>query len=79
LRCSRHGAVDQRCLPAQGLFYLGGLARRAKRFVCFAPMCLWPQHFALWAYGFALMCAMTIVTRLIAGWRAFGDLGSPQR
>jgi phosphatidylglycerophosphate synthase len=65
--------------PRKGLFYLGGLTEASETLICFALMCLWPQHFALWAYGFALMCAMTIVTRLIAGWRAFGDLGSPQR
>jgi hypothetical protein len=33
-------------------------------------MCLWPQHFAWWAYGFAALCALTIVTRLWAGWQA---------
>ena len=33
-------------------------------------MCLWPAWFALWAYGFAVLCAVTIVTRLWAGWRA---------
>ena len=65
--------------PRKGLYYLGGLTEASETMICFALMCLWPQHFALWAYGFALMCAMTIVTRLVAGWRAFGDLGSPQR
>jgi phosphatidylglycerophosphate synthase len=65
--------------PRKGLHYLGGLTEASETLICFSLMCLWPQHFALWAYGFALMCAMTIVTRLVAGWRAFGDLGSPQR
>ena len=65
--------------PRKGLYYLGGLTEASETLICFALMCLWPQHFALWAYGFALMCAMTIVTRLVAGWRAFGDLGSSQR
>jgi hypothetical protein len=34
-------------------------------------MCVLPAWFAVWAYGFALLCALTIVTRLLAGWRAF--------
>jgi len=63
--------------PRKGLFYLGGLTEASETLICFVLMCAWPQHFALWAYGFALMCGMTIVTRLIAGWRAFGDLRSP--
>lgn len=65
--------------PRKGIFYLGGLTEASETLICFVLMCLWPQHFAWWAYGFAAMCAMTIVTRLVAGWRAFGDLGSPQR
>jgi len=65
--------------PRKGLFYLGGLTEASETSICFVLMCLWPQHFAWWAYGFALMCVMTIVTRLVAGWRAFGDLGSRQR
>ena len=33
-------------------------------------MCLWPTQFALWAYGFAVLCALTIVMRLWVGWKA---------
>jgi phosphatidylglycerophosphate synthase len=57
--------------PRKGIFYLGGLTEASETLICFALMCLLPAWFALWAYGFALMCAVTIVTRLIAGWRAF--------
>ena len=56
--------------PSKGIFYLGGLTEASETLMCFALMCLWPQHFAWWAYGFALMCGVTITTRLIAGWRA---------
>ncbi len=55
--------------PAKGLYYLGGLTEATETIACFALMCLWPQHFAWWAYGFALLCALTIATRLAAGWR----------
>jgi len=65
--------------PRKGLFYLGGLTEASETLLCFALMCLWPQHFAWWAYGFALMCAVTIATRVLAGWRALGDPGSQQR
>jgi phosphatidylglycerophosphate synthase len=56
--------------PNKGIFYLGGLTEATETIICFALMCLWPQHFALWAYGFALLCALTIATRLWSGWRA---------
>jgi phosphatidylglycerophosphate synthase len=57
-------------LPDKGIYYLGGLTEATETLLCFVLMCLWPQHFALWAYGFAAMCAVTIVARLAAGWRA---------
>ena len=53
--------------PAKGLYYLGGLTEATETLVCFALMCLFPERFALWAYGFAALCALTTVTRLIGG------------
>lgn len=58
--------------PLKGIFYLGGLTEGTETLVCFALMCLLPTWFSLWAYGFAVLCAVTIVTRVWAGWRAFG-------
>jgi phosphatidylglycerophosphate synthase len=56
--------------PDKGIYYLGGLTEATETLTCFALMCLWPAQFAGWAYGFAVLCALTIVTRLWAGWRA---------
>jgi phosphatidylglycerophosphate synthase len=56
--------------PSKGIFYLSGLTEASETLICFVLMCVWPEHFALWAYGFALLCGVTIVTRLAAGWRA---------
>ena len=56
--------------PQKGIYYLGGLTEASETLVCFVLMCLWPAHFALWAYGFAVLCALTIATRLCAGWQA---------
>jgi len=57
-------------LPGKGLYYLGGLTEATETITCFVLMCLWPQHFAALAYGFAALCAVTIATRLWGGWRA---------
>jgi phosphatidylglycerophosphate synthase len=58
--------------PRKGIFYLGGLTEATETLICFSVMCLLPAWFPLWAYGFAALCGVTIVTRLWAGWRAFG-------
>ena len=61
--------LSRAAFPAKGLYYLGGLTEATETLICFVLMCLWPRHFAWWAYGFAMACGVTIVTRLAAGWR----------
>ena len=53
----------------QGLYYLGGLTEATETLLCFALMCVWPPWFAPIAYGFAVLCAVTIATRLVVAWR----------
>jgi phosphatidylglycerophosphate synthase len=55
--------------PNKGIYYLGGLTEATETLICFALMCVWPQRFAWWAYGFAALCALTIATRIIGGAR----------
>jgi phosphatidylglycerophosphate synthase len=57
--------------PDKGIYYLGGLTEGTETLACFALMCLWPAHFALFAWVFAALCLLTIATRIAAGWRAF--------
>lgn len=59
--------------PRKGLYYLGGLTEAGETFAVFGAMCLWPGAFALLAYAFAALCALTIVTRLVAGWTMLKD------
>lgn len=59
--------------PDKGFYYLGGLTEGSETLLCFSLMCLWPQHFAGWAYGFAALCGLTTATRIAAGWQAFAD------
>ena len=57
--------------PSKGIFYLGGLTEGTETIALFVSMCLWPAWFPVLAYGFALLCAVTMVTRWLAGWRVF--------
>ena len=56
--------------PNKSIYFLGGLTEATETLACFAAMCLWPQHFAVLAYSFASLCAITIATRIWWGWRA---------
>ncbi len=63
--------LNSTAYPDKSIYFLGGLTEATETLACFAAMCLWPQHFAVLAYGFASLCAITIVTRLWWGWKAF--------
>lgn len=56
--------------PDKSFYFLGGLTEATETLACFAAMCLWPQHFALLAYSFSALCAITIATRIGWGWKA---------
>ena len=56
--------------PNKGFYYLGGLTEGTETILVFCAMCLWPQHFAWLAYGFAAACAVTTATRLYFGMRS---------
>ncbi len=57
--------------PDKSFYFLGGLTEATETLAFFAAMCLWPQHFAPLAYGFAALCAVTVATRIAFGWRMF--------
>ncbi|TXH88393.1 MAG: CDP-alcohol phosphatidyltransferase family protein [Rhodoferax sp.] len=57
--------------PDKSFYFLGGLTEGAETLACFVAMCLWPQHFATLAFGFAALCGITTLTRIWWGWRSF--------
>ncbi|WP_428700329.1 CDP-alcohol phosphatidyltransferase family protein [Stappia sp.] len=50
---------------AKSLYYLGGLAEGAETIAVFLAMCLFPQWFAVLAYGFAAICVVSAVSRVV--------------
>ena len=57
--------------PSKSFYYLGGLTEGTETILCFLAMCLWPEHFTTIAYVYALLCAVTVATRLVFGWKTF--------
>ena len=53
----------------KSLYYLGGLAEGTETILFLALACLLPDHFVLLALGFAAMCWITTVGRVIAGFQ----------
>ena len=58
--------------PDKSFYFLGGLTEATETILAFTAMCLWPQWFPYIAYGFAVLCGITIVMRIVWGWQRFG-------
>ncbi|MFM7330409.1 MAG: CDP-alcohol phosphatidyltransferase family protein [Brachymonas sp.] len=54
--------------PNKSFYFLGGLTEATETLIAFIAMCLWPQWFAEIAYGFAALCVITILTRIVGGY-----------
>lgn len=61
--------LSNAAVPGKSFYFLGGLTEATETLACFGAMCLWPQHFAALAFGFAALCGLTIVTRVLGGWQ----------
>jgi phosphatidylglycerophosphate synthase len=64
--------LESTAFPDKSFYFLGGLTEATETLIAFAAMCLWPAAFPLIAYGFAVLCGITIAMRIGWGWRRFG-------
>lgn len=57
--------------PGKGFYYLGGLTESTETVAVFVLMCAMPAWFSPLAYGFAGLCALTTIIRIVAGIKVF--------
>ncbi|NBB97370.1 MAG: CDP-alcohol phosphatidyltransferase family protein [Alphaproteobacteria bacterium] len=55
----------------KSLYFTGGLLEGAETIAFFVALCLWPDWFAPLAYGFAALCSVTAVSRILLAARVF--------
>lgn len=65
-------------VPDKSFYFLGRLTEGTETLAFFAACCLWPNYFAPLAYGFAALCGLTLVARVVGGMRAFADTAPKQ-
>jgi phosphatidylglycerophosphate synthase len=53
----------------KSIYYLAGLAEGTETIVVFIACCLWPAWFASIAIGFAVLCAISAIARIMLAWR----------
>ena len=64
--------METRAQGHKSLFFSAGLAEGTETIAVFVAMCLWPQSFVWLALGFALICVLTALCRMVLAWRVFG-------
>ena len=64
----KRGLADT-AMPGKSFYFLGGLTEATETIAVFAAMCFWPGYFAVLAYGFAVLCAITTGMRVVWGYR----------
>lgn len=62
-------SLDSPDFAYKSLYYLNGLAEGTETIICFVLMCLFPALFALFAWGFAMICLITAINRVYFGYR----------
>ena len=66
--------LDNLAVPDKSFYFVGGLTEGTETLAFFAACCLWPHYFAPLAYGFAALCGLTLVSRVVWGMRAFANV-----
>lgn len=54
--------------PQKSLYYLGGLTEGTETIILFVLFCLLPEYFPKLAYGFAILCGLTTLLRILSGY-----------
>ncbi|WP_449556242.1 CDP-alcohol phosphatidyltransferase family protein [Huaxiibacter chinensis] len=72
---SRHN-IENPGYAHKSFYYLGGLTEGTETILLFVLCCLFPAHFALFAWTFGALCWLTTTTRIWSGYQTLKALGS---
>lgn len=64
--------IETRAQGAKSFYFAAGLAEGTETFIAFVLACLWPRSFAQIAYGYAVLCALTVLGRIASARWHFG-------
>ncbi|WP_432452947.1 MULTISPECIES: CDP-alcohol phosphatidyltransferase family protein [unclassified Agarivorans] len=65
--------IENTVYPHKSLYYLGGLTEGSETIALFLIFCIYPEHFPTLALGFAALCFITTLTRVLAAKATFID------
>ncbi|MDQ9093175.1 CDP-alcohol phosphatidyltransferase family protein [Pseudoalteromonas haloplanktis] len=62
----------------KSFYYLNGLTEGTETIAFFVAFCIWPQHFTLLAYSFAVLGGITIFTRIHGGYHTLKQVNNDE-
>ncbi len=62
-------ALETHAQGPKAFYFIAGLAEGTETIVAFVLMCLFPEAFAMIAFGFALLCAVSAAARIAWAWK----------
>lgn len=57
----------------KGFHYIGGLTEGSETILIFLLFCLFPTYFSIFAYIFAILCALTTISRIVIAYQHLRD------
>lgn len=60
--------------PHKAMYYIGGLTEGTETILFLSVICLFPARFHFFAFAFALLCLITTITRVFAGYSTLKEV-----
>lgn len=61
----------------KSVYFTTGLAEATETYIAFAAFCLFPRHFPVMAWVFAVLCIYTALSRIVLAGRVFSGRSGP--
>ncbi len=69
----KHG-LKSPAYPHKALYYIGGLTEGTETILFFVIICIFSDHFPVFAYLFAFLCLITTITRVLSGYATLKEV-----
>ena len=61
--------IDRPQFKNKSFYYMQGLTEGSETILVFLAFCIWPNYFPVLAYLFAAACFITVITRIVGGFK----------
>lgn len=63
----------------KSFYYLQGLTEGTETILIFIAFCIWPEYFPIMAIVFAILCFITVITRIFGGYKTLKQMADKRK